>query len=327
MFYRRKILLALLEASGGSLSITDCENLLFLFCQHRGKNYYDFFPASSGATSFLLYQDRERLISLGFLAEQEGFCLINQQLFLTQIHKEDATTLAALFQEVRETRGGQLTHKVYIEYPSVAARSTVISSLVSQPEYIRIQQTWNTDTTPTLFTLGYEGISIDAYLNILLVNNISALIDVRKNPLSMKYGFSKKRFSRYLEKVGISYFHLPNLGISSVLRQKLDSSSAYQSLFDYYRSYILPENKAAIEQLKAIATTQRRTVLTCFEADPRYCHRHEITDYLEKDTIFALPIIHLDKTCTYNNLFKYTIGTKEVSVSAKPVHHTLAISN
>jgi hypothetical protein len=44
MFYRRKILLALLEAFGGSLKRTDCQKLLFLFCQRRGKNYYDFFP-------------------------------------------------------------------------------------------------------------------------------------------------------------------------------------------------------------------------------------------------------------------------------------------
>lgn len=327
MFYRRKIVLALLEAFGGSLSTTDCENLLFLFCQRRGKNYYDFFPTSSGPTSFLLCQDKERLISLGFLAEEEGFCLANQQSFLAQIQKEDATTLAALFQEVRETRGEQLTCKVYVEYPFIAARSTILSLLVSQPEYIRIQQTWNTDTTPTLFTLGYEGISIDAYLNILLVNNISALIDVRKNPLSMKYGFSKKRFSSCLEKVGISYYHLPDLGISSALRQKLDSSSAYQSLFDCYRSCILPENKAAIEQLKAIAIMQRRTVLTCFEADPRYCHRHEITKYLENDALVALPIIHLDKTCTSNKFFVYTICTKEVSVTAKYVQQPLAISN
>ncbi len=44
MYCRRKILLALIEVFGGSLQNTDCEKLLFNFCQQTGKNHYDFFP-------------------------------------------------------------------------------------------------------------------------------------------------------------------------------------------------------------------------------------------------------------------------------------------
>jgi uncharacterized protein (DUF488 family) len=47
MYYRRKILLALIEVFGGSLKSTDCEKLLFNFCQQREKNHYDFFPHKS----------------------------------------------------------------------------------------------------------------------------------------------------------------------------------------------------------------------------------------------------------------------------------------
>jgi uncharacterized protein (DUF488 family) len=38
MYYRRKILLALIEVFGGSLKSTDCEKLLFNYCQQTGKN-------------------------------------------------------------------------------------------------------------------------------------------------------------------------------------------------------------------------------------------------------------------------------------------------
>lgn len=39
----------------------------------------------------------------------------------------------------------------------------------------------------TLFTIGYEGISIDTYINKLLANQIKTLVDVRKNAYSNKW--------------------------------------------------------------------------------------------------------------------------------------------
>lgn len=44
MYYRRKIMLAMLELFGGTLDSTDCEKLLFLFCHRTRKKYYDFSP-------------------------------------------------------------------------------------------------------------------------------------------------------------------------------------------------------------------------------------------------------------------------------------------
>ena len=63
----------------------------------------------------------------------------------------------------------------------------------------------------TLFTIGYEGISIDAYINKLLSNHIKTLVDVRKNAYSNKFGFSKKEFKYCLEKAGVKYIHIPEL--------------------------------------------------------------------------------------------------------------------
>jgi hypothetical protein len=302
MLYRRKILLALLETFGDFLTMEDCCNLLLLFCQRRGKNYYDFFSHASGPYSFLLEQDKARLTTLGFLTNQSIFCCTNQDSFFPQILKEDILVLHALLCEIGEIRGEQLMRKIYLECPVMASRSENASSILSHLEYVEVQRAWHKDTTQALFTLGYEGLSIDAYINILLVNNISALVDVRKNPLSMKYGFSKTKLNNYLKQVGIFYFHLSELGIPSVLRKELNSVSAYETLFAYYRSHILPDQNEAIEQLKYIADAQERMVLTCFEANPQCCHRHEITDYLERGESFTLPIIHLNKTCTQQAL-------------------------
>src|SRR6266702_6096361 len=92
VFYRRKILLALLEAFGGSLSKNDCQNLLFLFCKHRGKNYYDFFPSISGNFSIILAQDKDRLTNLEYLLPQSDFQLKNSnQSYRDLLEKKDRT--------------------------------------------------------------------------------------------------------------------------------------------------------------------------------------------------------------------------------------------
>ncbi len=300
MLYRRKILLALIEVLGGSLAPVDCQNLLMLFCLCRGKDYYDFFPHCSDPYSFLLYQDKTRLINLGLLARQDAFTTSEQELFFPQIHKEDQLVLRALAEEVGGKHDIQLEYNVYCGYPSTA------SSILPRSKYAQVRHKRNNHTTPYLFTLGYEGLSIDAYIRILLANNVSSLIDVRKNPLSMKYGFSKTKLRECLGNVNIEYFHIPDLGVPSELRKELNNTSAYESLFDYYRLRILSEQKEAIEQVKVITNTHRRTVLTCFESHSHYCHRREITDYLEKDAFFTLPVIHLVKTWTCSTSSVYT---------------------
>ena len=85
MYYRRKILLALIEVFGGSLQSTDCEKLLFNFCQQTGKNHYDFFPYKFGPFSFLSYYDKRRMIDLGLLKQADDFQLSTKHSYLTEL--------------------------------------------------------------------------------------------------------------------------------------------------------------------------------------------------------------------------------------------------
>lgn len=298
MYYRRKILLALLEAFGGSLAKTDCQKLLFLFCLRRGKNYYDFFPYKYGGFSFILYQDRDRLANLGILSSQDNFQLDGSQAYFDQLHTEDCVALNSLVREVGDLRGEGLIRKVYLEYPYYASRSEIAEKILGPNEYKKVSPVRNGISKPCLFTIGYEGLSIDAYLNMLLSNNVAALVDVRKNPLSMKYGFSKTKLANYCKLVEISYFHISDLGVPSDLRKNLNSPAAYQKLFEYYSSDILPGQKQAVERLKVITNVYKRVAITCFEADHKSCHRHKIAEYLENDPCFDIPVFHLAKNFT-----------------------------
>ena len=306
MFYRRKILLALLEAFGGSLQKTDCQKLLFLFCSRRGKNYYDFFPHKYGNFSIVLSQDRSRLADLGLLISHSDFHLKDDCTYLSQIDKQDRSVLHALVKEVGNLRGEKLIRKIYLEFPHYTSRSQIADKVLGLEEYERVSHTWNSEETPCLFTIGYEGLSIDAYLDILVSNNVSTLVDVRKNPISMKYGFSKGKLTEYTKAAGISYIHIPDLGIPSHLRKELNSPKAYQDLFDLYSLQILPQQKEAIEGLKSITNDRKRIAITCFEADHQFCHRHKVTEYLENDSDFNIPIVHLSKKdlCSTNSFSK-----------------------
>jgi uncharacterized protein (DUF488 family) len=298
VFYRRKILLALIEIFGGLLSKTDCQKLLFLFCMRRGKNYYDFFPHKYGNFSLILSQDNNRLADLGLLASHSDFQLKDTRSYLNEVDTTDRNVLHALVSEVGNLRGMELIHKIYLEFPHYVSRSEIASQLLEDKEYEQVRSTWNSADTSCLFTIGYEGLSIDAYLDILIANNISTLVDVRKNPISRKYGFSKTKLAEYMQIAGISYIHIPELGVPSHLRQELNSEIAYRELFNYYFSQILPAQKDTIERLKIIINNNGRVAMTCFEANHQFCHRNKIAEYLEGDPTFHIPITHLHKNST-----------------------------
>ena len=147
----------------------------------------------------------------------------------------------------------------------------------------------------TLFTIGYEGISIDTYINKLLSNHIKTLVDVRKNAYSNKFGFSKKEFMYCLEKSDIKYIHIPELGIESEKRQELktaksSSSNGYDlfdngvrnienKLFEDYKAN-LSSKQMYIDKLLQILKQDSLIAITCFEADYKCCHRHVVAESL-----------------------------------------------
>ena len=130
-----------------------------------------------------------------------------------------------------------------------------------------------------LFSIGYEGKSIDTFINILLKNDIKLLCDVRWNPFSRKFGFSKKQLQHILGNMGIDYIHIPTLGIESAERQSLETLDDYNALFERYKNS-LPSKTKELHQVYSMLQSNGRIALMCYEQDPNYCHRTIIKDYL-----------------------------------------------
>lgn len=125
-----------------------------------------------------------------------------------------------------------------------------------------------------LFTIGYEGINIDSFIEHLRNNDIDCLIDVREIPLSRKKGFSKTSLSTRLDQENIHYVHLKELGSPKPVRNKLKEDGNYNNFFKAMKSY-LADKKDVIE--KAYQHVLSKTCcLMCFEHLASQCHRNVV---------------------------------------------------
>ena len=282
-FKRQKLLLALLQTFGGRVPSLKFQKLLFLFVQkYQTYRSYDFVPYKYGCFSFQSYADRRRLISLGAILNGDGWVLASDDDFVSSIEPVESANLALFAQEYSNVRGNDLIREVYSDYPYYATKSKIASKFMTKTEIEKIRQCRAADASSVLFTIGYEGNSFENYLNRLIQNNVAVLCDVRRNPLSRKYGFSKSTLSDTLARLDIVYIHMPDLGIVSEKRRGLETASDYRRLLDDYEATTLRENADALAALQQLVRESRRVAITCFEADHCMCHRGRIAKKLER---------------------------------------------
>ena len=151
---------------------------------------------------------------------------------------------------------------------------------MTKEEMDRIYKQQKKYDSSMLFTIGYEGLSLEAYINKLIINDIRLLCDVRKNAYSQKYGFCKAQLETACRGVDIKYIHVPQLGINSDQRQDLRSQKDYDILFDIYERTTLKENADALNYVSGLIDSEKRVALTCFEKDPKQCHRSRVAKAL-----------------------------------------------
>ena len=122
-----------------------------------------------------------------------------------------------------------------------------------------------------LFTFGYEGLTIEAFIERLKQARVQLIVDVRELPLSRKKGFSKTAFREALATSGIAYEHRPVLGCPKPVRDRYKADGDWQV---YTRAFLahLATQKAEITDLTKAALAQT-ACLVCFEADFGFCHR------------------------------------------------------
>lgn len=277
LFSRQMLLLALLQRFGGKLSKIDLQKYLFLFTEICEKEKsYEFVPYQYGCFSFQSYADRRRLVEVGAIVESNNWQLANDDDYISQIPQQIRNKLEMFYNKFKSVSGDDLVKYIYRTYPYYAINSKIAQEKMTAEEMSVINAAKPVCEDYAFFTIGYEGHSFENYLNRLIMNNIKVLCDVRKNPLSRKYGFSKTTLSETLKNLGIKYIHIPELGIVSEERQELKTQKDYDRLFDKYEANTLKQNLKALDQLESIFMKDKRIAITCFEKDHCMCHRGRV---------------------------------------------------
>jgi uncharacterized protein (DUF488 family) len=122
-----------------------------------------------------------------------------------------------------------------------------------------------------LYTLGYEGLDVAAFIACLKRAAVRQVVDVRENPFSRKPGFSKTALAGALLSEGIEYVHVVELGCPREIRErhKRDRDSGrYEVAFREY----LGGQGAAVASVARLAK-EKAICLVCFEAEFNTCHR------------------------------------------------------
>lgn len=277
---RQRLLLGLLNALGGSARNLDFQKILFLYCQETDSgSLYDFVPYKRGAFSFTSYADRRKLISHGLIEDCEHYWrltdageAVESNIFL----KDFVESLDGL-------QGDELVADTYRRFPYYAIRSEIAEKVLNGDDAAlnRIEREKLKTSPHPLQTIGYEGRSLESYLNLLIQAGVNVLCDVRRNPISRKYGFSKGTLGNACAGVGIWYEHLPELGIASEKRQELNSQEDYDALFAEYESDQLPRQDEALAKIQTWIEKGNGVALTCYELHPHQCHRHCVSEKLE----------------------------------------------
>ena len=135
--------------------------------------------------------------------------------------------------------------------------------------------------TPLICTIGHSNRTLAYFVNLLELNDIVRVLDVRTVPRSRHNPqFNRDELPGSLEAVGISYAHLPALG--GLRHTKPDSPNtgwrnlSFRGYADYMQSSEFADGVASVAEL----ARSERCVLMCAEAVPWRCHRSMIGDAL-----------------------------------------------
>jgi len=140
-----------------------------------------------------------------------------------------------------------------------------------------------------LFSVGYEGLTIDAFVRRMIDYGVSTVVDVRLTPASRRPGFSKRALSAALADHAIEYVHEHDLGNppenrdafrhgdvelgKTRMRARLENGSGDALLRLVNRARQEPVAVLCVEHAEARCHRQVVTAMAC-EIEPKLAVRH-----------------------------------------------------
>lgn len=139
-----------------------------------------------------------------------------------------------------------------------------------------------------MYTIGYQGVSLERLVETLAAAEVSVLVDTRQTPTSRRPEFRPRPMEIALAAAGIRYLGVRALGAPPDLRAMVGDWERFARGYRERLTMVRDE----LESLLPIVASER-VCLLCFEADPLACHRsllaHEIKRLLDTTTVHLSP--------------------------------------
>ncbi len=290
----QRTIISILLQQERPLSKTFIVKIAFLLSKETPQNqlgpFYKFLPYKYGPFSFVLYRDISNLAQTGWITKNNRLEILAHRKSEAEKEVEKMPRLlrcgvSNILEHYGFMSSEELINLVYSRY-----KSYTYFSEYNGPDGVKPFSISPPDAPIAIYTIGYEGESVDGFLDACVQNGIRQLLDVRNNPISRKWGFSKRRLSDLCHKMKMEYHHLPELGIPASSRKNLGALESYEELLDHYEKSILPQREK--EKCRALELVYKKaSALMCMEADVAYCHRGRLAKELAY--ISGLPIKHL----------------------------------
>jgi uncharacterized protein (DUF488 family) len=123
----------------------------------------------------------------------------------------------------------------------------------------------------TVWTIGYEGRTLDQLVADLRTAGVEQVVDVRELPLSRKRGFSKSSLAAALQAAGLAYVGARRVGAPREARHALRDGGAWAPFANAYLAHLDAQGDALREVERLVR--ERPTALLCYERDGLACHR------------------------------------------------------
>ena len=290
MLIRQKAILSLIEQMSGQLpdgkekKVSRLQLVKWAFLLDKEANmqsFYQFLPYRYGPFSFTLYHELNTLIRNSYIIEPSKDAVQRtSDVVAPPVDSTLGIVIKDFSKKYRSMSTEELITHVYSHYPWFTINAKEIRKRKEE------RPTGKCD----VYTVGYEGLQIDGFLNILLKAGIQQVIDVRFNPVARRYGFHKSTLSGLCAKINIQYRHVRELGIPSELRTNLQQKSDYEKLFQDYKKKVLDVQQDSVKTISEWVAS-KPSVLMCMEADPCFCHRSHLAEQIASHT--ELTINHL----------------------------------
>ena len=154
-------------------------------------------------------------------------------------------------------------------------------------------------------TVGYQGATVQSFLDALREAGVDLLVDVRAVASSRRRGFAKSALAANLEGAGIEYLHLRDLGTPAPGRAAA-RAGRHTEMRRIFRDHLKTEAARSALATLADIVPSRHACLLCFEADPTHCHRSLVAEAL--GALVHLRITHLAPTLAVPHLRHESLG-------------------